>query len=276
MTLTKDIRQSVEDMNKGEIRHLVTSYYQVQEFRKASENMARSQEAEGRPYELVKWLADEQRGIENSLRGLLRTYAANDLTGGWLMSLHGIGPVIAAGLLAHIDIRMAPTVGHVWSFAGLNPGQVWGRGERRPWNAELKVLCFKIGDSFVKTSGSDKSVYGPIYRQRKIQELERNDAGLFAATAADTLASRHITDPALRACYESGKLPLGRLDLRARRIAVKLFLSHFHDVLMWHELGWRAPTPYAIEHMGHVHEIKCPNPPWPTDQQDGPQQDQED
>ena len=37
----------------------------------------------------------------------------------------GIGPVIAAGLLANIDIKQAPTVGHIWRFAGLDPTNKW-------------------------------------------------------------------------------------------------------------------------------------------------------
>ena len=44
--------------------------------------------------------------------------------------------------------------------------------------------CWKIGDSFVKQSGSDKCFYGHIYRARKEQEVAFNDAGKFADQAA--------------------------------------------------------------------------------------------
>jgi hypothetical protein len=40
-------------------------------------------------------------------------------------SIKGIGPVIAAGLLANIDITKAPTAGHIWRFAGLDPSSKW-------------------------------------------------------------------------------------------------------------------------------------------------------
>lgn len=56
-------------------------------------------------------------------------------------SIHGIGPVISAGLLAHIDIHRAVTVGHIWRFAGLDPSVKWLKKTKRPWNAGLKVLC---------------------------------------------------------------------------------------------------------------------------------------
>ena len=257
-----DLRKAATLLGRSEIRHLVTSYYQVQEFRTAAGNMVHSQRKDGRPYGLVQWLANEQRSIEDSIKAALGAYAKNDQTGAWALSQHGIGPVISAGLLAHIDVEKAPTAGHIWSFAGLNPSQKWEKGQKRPWNAELKTLCWKLGDSFVKSSNSPKSFYGPIYRARKAQEIEKNDAGDFAELAAKTLAERTIKDKATKDIYEAGKLPLGRLDLRARRIAVKLFLSHFHDVLTYYELGRRAPQPYAFEHLGHTHRIDCPGAPW--------------
>ena len=153
------------------------------------------------------------------------------------MAQHGIGPVIAAGLLAHIDIHKAPTVGNIWSFAGLNPDQKWEKGQKRPWNADLKTLCFKISDSFVKTSNSTKSFYGPIYRSRKVYETQKNELGEYADAAAQVLATKRITEPATKKTYESGKLPLGHVDMRARRYAVKFFLSHLHDVMTWFEFG---------------------------------------
>ena len=261
---TKDIRKAASLVGESEIMYLVNSYYQIQEFRKASANMVTALTKDQKPCEITNWIALSQHRIEDHIKLALDVYTEKDDTGQWLKSVHGIGPVLAAGLLAHIDIHKAPTCGHVWSFAGLNPSQEWKKGERRPWNADLKVLCWKIGDSFVKSGGSEKSFYGPVYRQRKEVEVERNERGDFAELAKATLEKRKIREAATRACYESGRLPPGRLDLRARRIAVKLFLSHFHDVLMWNKLGVRAPRPYAFDRMeGHAHFIEAPNAPWP-------------
>ena len=259
----KDLRAASQLLSRDEIRYLVKSYYQVQEFRKSSGNMARAMSRDEKPCQLVSWLADSQRRIEDDIKISLDVYAMNDPTGAWALSQHGIGPVIAAGLLAHIDITRAPTVGHIWSFGGWNPDQKWLKGQKRPFNAALKQVFYKIGDSFVKTSNSAKSVYGPIYRQRKELETQRNENGEFAAQAARTLKEKRITEPATRKCYEAGRLPPGAIDMRSRRIAVKLFLSHFHDVLTWNELGHRAPQPYAFAHLGHAHILEPTNPPWP-------------
>ena len=167
----KDLRAASLELGKEEIRYLVKCYYQVQEFRKSSANMARAMARDEQPCQLVSWLADSQKRIEEDVKISLDVYASNDPTGAWALSQHGIGPVITAGLLAHIDITRAPTVGHIWSFGGWNPDQKWLKGQKRPYNAALKQVFYKIGDSFVKTSNSPKSVYGPIYRQRK--ELRR-------------------------------------------------------------------------------------------------------
>ena len=257
-----DLRAMGSEMNQAEISHLVGTYYQVQDFRKAASNMAIAQEKEHRPHQIVQWVSNSQENIEKNIRIALEAYASSVPAGQWLLSQHGIGPVIAAGLLSYIDINKAPTAGHIWSFAGLDPSQKWNKGEKRPWNAKLKELCWKIGDSFVKTSGSSKSFYGHIYKERKIREIEMNEAGAFSQIAAATLKEKRIKEAATRKAYEAGKLPPGRIDMRARRVAVKLFLSHFHDVLTWYELGRRAPEAYVLSHMGHVHKVECPNAPW--------------
>jgi len=52
-----------------------------------------------------------------------------------------------------------------------------------------------------------------------------------------------------------------RIDARARRYAVKLFLAHLHGVWFWMANGTLPPKPYIIEHGGHTHVIQPPNMP---------------
>ncbi len=173
----------------------------------------------------------------------------------------GIGPVLAAGLLAHIDITKAPTVGHIWNFAGLNPDIDWKKGEKRPFNGQLKTLCWKIGDSFVKLSGRDDAYYGKKYRKRKEYEIARNEGGELRDQAAAKLERFNIgkTTDAFKA-YSAGKLPPAHIDMRARRWAVKLFLSHLHQ--RWHEQAiGPVPKPFAVEHRGHAHVMEPPQVP---------------
>jgi len=96
-----------------------------------------------------------------------------------------------------------------------------------------------------------------VYAERKALEVSRNDGGLLKEQAAATLEAKKITDKATRARYEEGRLPDGRIDLRARRYAVKLFLSHWHDVAYRERYGVAPPLPYPIAHLGHAHVIRA-------------------
>jgi hypothetical protein len=175
----------------------------------------------------------------------------------WAREICGIGPVISSGLLANIDITKAPTVGHIWRFAGLDPTSKWDKGEKRPWNASLKRLCFLIGESFIKVSGNPKDVYGKVYLARKEYEARNNDAGRLADRARERLgqdkARKRKLDPELLKILESGKLPQMALHCRARRYAVKAFLSDWHAEAYRQRYHTEPPLPYPIAHLGHVH-----------------------
>jgi len=168
--------------------------------------------------------------------------------------------VTAAGLLAHIDIHKAPTAGHIWSFAGLVAGQKWNKGEKRPWNADLKTLCWKIGESFKNVSGKPDAYYGQVYKKRKEFEIENNNAGHYADQAKVSLESKKW-DKSTEAykAYIAGRLPPARILLRAERYAVKLFIAHLHQVWFEHEFKKSPPNPYVIQFLGHVDFLPPPN-----------------
>jgi hypothetical protein len=267
MLLSREARRDIAaGLNAPQARWLVDYYYAIQDYRIQAAGQARAvdQEADQGAAELVAHLSSNMTTLEREIQKALGEYASSHPPGPWAMSVIGIGPVLAAGLLAHIDIAKAPTVGHIWRFAGYDPTVKWGKGEKRPWNASLKVLCWKIGSSFVKQSGHKDCLYGHVYRQRKAQEVARNEQLLFADQAAQTLKERNIRDKDLKACYESGKLPDGRIDQRARRYATKLFLSHLHHV--WWETVYGEPPvkPYILTQEGG-HNRFIPPPNWPPD-----------
>lgn len=256
------LRDIAAGLNAEQARWLVDYYYAVQDYRIQASGAVRavSQDADEAAFEIGEWLAGETSKLEREIVKALDVYSSKHVPGEWAKSIVGIGPVIAAGLLAHIDIEKAPTVGHIWSFAGLNPAAKWEKGQKRPWNARLKVLCWKIGDSFVKQQSREKDVYGKVYVERKAYEVARNEAGGNADAAARSLAERNIKDKDLRAVLESGMLPAGQIDLRARRYSVKLFLAHLHHVMYEDRFGvGTVPRPYIIEHGGHTHFIAPPN-----------------
>lgn len=331
--ITAALKADAASMDRTEARYLVDAYYQTQEARKRSANQKRSGDGQDEPaYPIIDWLAAHMATLELRIKNLLGAYAAAHPVGLWSQSIVGVGPVISAGLLAHIDIRKAPTVGHIWRFAGLDPTLKWygtegarelvkdvlGRttgaiewediaaiGEatgrhpdnilalmvrptpagktqpmtaptliavlaRKPWNGDLKTLCWKIGECFVKVSGHEEGFYGHLWAQRKAEETARNDRGEYADQAAAILAGKkwkvkEASDEDAERDYKTaaewyaqGKLPPAHIHARAKRWAVKLFLAHWHEVAYKAEFGKMPPKPYILEH-GHAHRIEVPN-----------------
>src|SRR5262245_27076924 len=187
--LTRDLVLASASMGEQEARFLVDAYYQMQEQRKRSDNQTRQMGEE--PHAVLAWLAEQSDVLEHQLKRTLDAYSSGKTVGRWMKANYGIGPVIAAGMLAHIDIKQAPTVGHIWRFAGLYPTSKWEKGKKRPWNAGLKVLCWKVGQSFMKFAGAEECTYGKIYRARKEQEIRKNEAGENSETARLTLETKN-------------------------------------------------------------------------------------
>lgn len=258
--ISRDLLQAAKIMTIDEVRYSVDLYYQIQDFRKSAKNQQRASIEPGEPANFLEWTGMSMRMIEDTIKRALDRYSDSDPVGEWAKSIIGIGPVIASGLLAHIDIEKAPTVGHIWRFAGLDPTQEWKKGTKRPWNAALKVLCWKIGESFVKVSGNPNDFYGQFYIARKEQEVARNEKGEFADQAKAKLERFKIgKDTEARKWYEQGKLPPAHIHARAKRYAVKLFLSHYQHVAYVKRYGVEPPKPYVISIMGHADFVKPPN-----------------
>ena len=217
--LRRDLRAAAEGLGPMEARYLVDSYYAIQDFRMQSGHQVGALDANGEPHLLIDWSAEAMRSLEDSIKAALDAWGKGQPMARWARQIVGIGPVIAAGLVAHIDVRREPTVGHLWRFAGLDPTrQTMAKGEKRGWNAKLKVLCWKAGQSFMKKQNHPKDIYGKIYVARKRLEQERNDTGAYAEQAAAYLAAKRWgKDTESYKAYSAGRLPKGQIDARARR-----------------------------------------------------------
>lgn len=262
--LKRDVLDAAVDLSDGEARFLVDAYYTMQDNRKRSNQQAAALDAAGEPNRVIAWIAVQDEILENQIKRALDRYSLAQPLGVWMRSHVGIGPVIAAGFLAHVSFDGLTSVGKLWRFAGLDPTVRWEKGKKRPWNAELKTLCWKLGDSFCKFSNHPECNYGHLYRARKLQEVERNEAGLFAEQAARTLETKNFRDDTVsKGIYAQGKLPPAHLDQRARRVAVKMFLSHMFEVGYELKHGEKPGLPYAIAQLQHVDYIAPFN--WPMD-----------
>lgn len=258
----RDVRSMSADLDSTSARNIVDAYYTLQENRMAFAAQARELEKQESPHELVAFMAHNLHVMEKALKYPLERFAGSSVAGEWALSMYGIGPVLAAGLSAHIDITKAPTAGSVWRYAGLDPTQTWEKGQKRPYNAELKTLCWKIGQSFMKFSGREECFYGQLYKQDKARRIAKNEAGDYADFAKSILEKKNFKVNQTRAKLESGVLSDAQIDAQARRFAVKIFLSHYHAVAYQAHHGEPAPRPYIIAHGDHVHEIAIPNNPF--------------
>lgn len=291
----KDLQKSSELLSREQARYLVDMYYQIQDFRIQAAGQKRASSIDGEPHAVVGWVFDSMHIIEKNIQNALGRFARSYTVGQWLQSLTGIGPVISAGLLAHLDVRDRPTAGHFWSFAGLNPTAKWEKKQKRPWNAKLKVLLWKAGESFVKTQSLESDYYGKLFVARKAKEWQWNLEGLNAGAATAAIEARDYgKDTNARAWY-SGQftpeaarewldkeprpmqpdekngdcglpmLPPAHVHARARRWVEKLFLSHVHHVMYEDYYGTAPSQPYAFEQLkneDHRHYLAPPN--WPV------------
>lgn len=276
--LSRDLANAAVTISDAEARFLVDAYYAMQNARIRADGQIRSivknpvetGEVDKETGELIKavephdvlvWLSEQNRTLENQVKRALQKYASAHKVGTWLMGVHGIGPVISAGLLAHIDIHMAPTVGHIWRFAGLDPTSRWEKGKVRPWNTALKVLCWKAGESFVKFSNHKACFYGRVWRKQKDIYIERNESGQMAERSAEILAAKKFSkDTDAYKAYSIGRFPPAHIHAMARRYAVKLFLAHLHGEMYRRILEKEPPLPYPIAMLeGHTHFIPPPH-----------------
>lgn len=298
MDVLRGLKQSGGGVTDNEARFLVDNFYAMQDQRIRLNNQAKGLDRDAKkagndpePHEAISWTQAQFATLESQVERILRIYAEQHPMWWFFDQTMGIGPILAAGLLAHIDIHQAPTAGHLWRFAGLDPTVTWEKKTKRPWNAALKKLCWKIGDSFVKVSNRPGGYYGKVYRERKAYEWERNltggnveaaarelekkkfrdatDANAWLSGNCDPEKARVILDegdpPTAKACKADGAgvamLPPAQIDARARRYAVKLFLSHLQALWWEQETGTKPPAPWVIAHGGHAHYIAPPQRP---------------
>ena len=320
--LKKEIK-SIKNVSRKEIRFLVDSYYQVQARRIIIQNQIRSirQAADDTTdtyCDILEWQLKTQLIQEKGIQDTLKLICQNLEVGRWLLSIKGIGPTLAAGLLAYYDVTGIDYATHFMSYGGLNDNnRPWlgaetsrkivdevlngskeitdehleelskrtqwkysylnehcttvtdsGKIKRSkydliksiskiPYNRDLKTLLYKVSQQFVKISYNPDSVYGRIYKERKILETKLNDELHYADQAKKILETKNIgknTD-AYKA-YSQGKLPKAHIQRRAERYATKIFVSHLFEE-MYRVANNEKPAPYyVLTYMGHKNYIE--------------------
>lgn len=197
----------------------------------------------------IEWLGTERAA--KLVRDVLGDSETGDIT---LESLQEVATL--SGRKLETVKKLATTEAGNYSRVSLAKGLA-----KRPWNADLKVVIWKTGESFVKVQNNPLDIYGHWIVVRKAYEQERNERGDYAGQAEAKLKRYNIgKDTDAYQWYSKGKLPPGHIHARCKRYAAKLFMAH------WWEVAWlranpgkKAPLPYPIAMGDHTHKIEPPN-----------------
>ena len=258
--ISKDLREVAKNMTREEAVLLVRTYYRVQKLRIQSGNQEKSLKKAELPHALSEWFTENTEVLEKYLTKLLDHYSMAHPVGKWARGILGIGPVIAAGLIANVD-PSKKSAGAIWRYAGLVPGQKRKRGEKIDWNPDMKQIAYFIGESFARLVNHPNSTYAAVYKKRKSYESMKNE-NLEYKTQADALLETKRFSETTEAFehLKGGKLPPFLIDKRARRYAAKLFLAHFFEQSYRNHYGEEPPLPYPIAFMGHEKSSYIPAP----------------
>jgi hypothetical protein len=152
--LSKDLQIAAVQLQTRQVRYYVDLYYQHQHNRTRADNQIKEAQV---PNELLTFTRSHAWKLECLIKRTMGIYAESKQVGQWLLSLHGVGPVIAAGLLAHCDVTRAKSAGSFSRFAGLDPTVEWmgkekvGKLVTEEIKAHKKIeqavapLCLRLG-----------------------------------------------------------------------------------------------------------------------------------
>jgi len=136
--LSKDLRAGAAAVKRSGARLILDMFYQQQETRETYANYVRAAEANGEPSEFFQLKLGNAWAEENQNRLALESFAGRYKVGNWITSIHGLGPITAAGMLSFIDIRRADYVGKIWKFGGMAGETIWrSKAEAEKFVTEL-------------------------------------------------------------------------------------------------------------------------------------------
>lgn len=218
---------------ESEIKYLIDYYYQIQKHRIEVGNQIFALKERGEKYVTIEMIFSDLNTIESKVEKIITQEIKNHPMWPWFKAVKGIGPIFAAGLATRIDIVKAEHASSVWKYAGLAPGQKRVKGQKIDYDPWVKTLCWKIGESFIKTKGKYREIYdtSKAYYQHKFpKEIQLTDAN---------------GKPKLS---KEGKPIMlynkAHIHNMSRRRTVKLFLSHMWAY--WRELeGLSVSEPFA-------------------------------
>ena len=205
--LTRDLRMASVTLSPDEARFAVDIYYLIQDDRKTGFNQERALAASGEPHQVISWIANQFDHLEHQVGRALEAWTEGSPLGRWAKSITGIGPVIAAGLMAHIDVSRSETVGQLWRFAGLDPTLEWlGTVKAR----ELIQEVCKCSPSSTREVTAEELAIISTRVNRKVERIRNlaadEETGVITVTGlASAIARRPWNTPFKTLCWKIGE-----------------------------------------------------------------------
>lgn len=193
--LSRDLRAAAKLLSDEEARFYVDRYYSIQGDRIAVGNqisaLERDAKAEGRapePHSIMHYLYDNYSTLEQQVKAALDGYSSTHPVGRWLRANKGIGPVLAAALLAHLRIEGAPTVGSWWRYAGMDPTRSW-LGNEKAEKMVKEVVTGDVTDEVLDALAARVSTRPDVFRQG-VQKIAGEGATITRSVLVRVLARR--------------------------------------------------------------------------------------
>jgi hypothetical protein len=194
--LSKDLKSAAAELTREDVRALVDLFYDQQSQRIRINNQIKAASKEKRSHDLLDWALRNQKLYEANCQAMLSTWGMEyPVVSEWAKKIYGVGPIICAGMLAHLNEVPPQTAGHWWSFAGIIPGLKKEKGKRRPWNATLKTLLWKFATVQVRlySRNPENCHYGALYYTRKAYEQGENLSGALSPQAVLALSEKNYS-----------------------------------------------------------------------------------
>lgn len=184
----------------------------------------------------VIWFHNRLQETEKELGKRLDSWSENfQIRKAFLEDVKGIGPIFSSGIIALIGpISRFDNISKLWAYCGLSPTSKRVKGEKLNYNPKLKLMCWKLWNSFVKFDCFGRKIF---LEKKKYCEDKHPDW---------TKGHQHAW---------------------AGRKTVKLFLGALW--MKWRQLeGLSVTSPYAIGIMEHSADSLISPEKWTQDKKD--------
>ncbi len=248
LDIMADAKLAAKTMGSLEASYLVGMYQYFLNQRIAVQNRLRSLPDE--PSNALMYMKQQMEEGEKDCRVLLECYTDNHPIASVIKQIKGIGSIISAGYVAHVDMDKAKHFPQVLAYGGYSPTAVWRKGERRSYNMDFRKILILAGRSFVFSSGSPISYFGKRYKLFKTRIEWHNEQGHYADVAAKKLSMFKFDEASSTyKAYIKGILPPAHIIRLAAFKTVALFVGVVHDY--WSNQLGRHIEPYPFAILGH-------------------------